>query len=166
MLRIIVACFCMFLSLDARADTNTGYATNFTGPNIYSPTVLHDLQESNYKMWYGGWQISGQQSDHIYYKNSSDGVNWPSGYIEVLTPDFVAQRYAATTGNSVSIVHVNDPSVTKHFNATSQTYQYTMFFTVCSSPGIEPCESIWSIVSGDGVDPFTSPCLRASDWVG
>lgn len=151
MLRIILVLAYMITATHSYADTVQSGSSIFTGPNIYSPTVVYDYQESSYKMWYGGWQVDTQRRDSIYYKISSDGINWPSGYIEVLTADFVAQRYAATTGQSIAIEHVNDPSVTKHFNITSNTYQYTMFFTVClANTGSVPCERIWSVVSNDG----------------
>jgi len=157
MAKILFFVVFLFLNSKVHADTVTGAADAFSGPNVYSPSVLYDNQEGDYKMWYGGWQVATQNQDHIYYRASGDGVNWPSGYIEVLTPEFVSQRYQELTGRAIALTHVNDPSVTKHFNQASGTYQYTMFFTACNTP----CEAdgqngvpnhIWSVVSADGVN--------------
>ena len=145
---IILSCICF----TANADTVTQFSDAFSGPNIYSPATIYDYQQGNYKMWYGGWQDPSQRRDHIYYRTSGDGVNWSSGYIEVLTPEIVAQKYQNSTGQLVNIIHVNDPSVTKHLNVASNTYLYTMFFTVCYAPCTQGSDnSIWSMISGDGI---------------
>lgn len=111
----------------------------FSGFNIYAPTLLND---GFYKMWYGGWQEeSDYPNDNIYYRASSDGVAW-SRPRTVITPEQLPSSF-----------HVNDPSVTKHFNPANELDQYTMFYTNC----IPPCNGfsdsqIWSSVSADGVN--------------
>ena len=80
-------------------------------------------------MWYGGWQDPGQVNDNIYYRTSSDGINW-SGYVTVLSPQGVASAY----GSGISLTHVNDPSVIKVYNTVSSKVEYVMLFTACNMP--------------------------------
>lgn len=116
----------------------------FSGANIYSPTVLTD--GATHKMWYSAWQVAGNFNDRIYYRTSTDRNTW-SAYQEVLSP--------AMLGSNVT--HVTDPSVTKHWNALSGQYQYTMFYTVCMKfPPQQTCDpqagnQVWSSVSSNGI---------------
>jgi hypothetical protein len=140
----------------------------FYGYNIYSPNVMKDDSESAgsaYKMWYGGVEyneeIKGQ--DAIYLRTSGDGINW-SHYVRVLT---TSEIYPLLTCRLTGCFAgaVNDPSVTRHFNASMQAYEWTMFYTVAvcddeitpkpvAPEGEEPrhaCnDQIWSSVSYDG----------------
>lgn len=128
----------------AFADTVLQMNWLFSGTNIYSPTVL--LDDGVYRMWYGGWQNSNQwdTQDLIYYRYSSDNLNW-SSQTTVLTP----------AGVSPYAYHVNDPSVTKHFNTANGQWQYTMFFTVCvNSCTVQSDNEIWSATSADGINWF------------
>lgn len=158
MIRVLLALFFALFSFKVHADTVTGASNAFNGPNVYSPFVMYDFEEGVCKMWYGGWQADQQFQDHIYYRTSSDCVNWSDNYTEVLTPDGISQLYQQNTQQYVSFTHVNDPSVSKHFNPVSQTYLYTMFFTACYAPCADNSDgrgvpnSIWSVVSADGVN--------------
>jgi hypothetical protein len=139
------ACF----AFTTKAATLGNTYTIFTGPNVYAPNVIYDAQAKVYKMWYGGWQASGQGNDYIYYRTSSDGIHWPSSYTTVYTPTELQSQY----GNGISIRHVNNPSVTKIYNSGISAYQYYMFFTAC----VQPCSTAtdnasWSVVSSDGIN--------------
>ncbi|MEO7425072.1 MAG: hypothetical protein ABI036_07785 [Fibrobacteria bacterium] len=129
----------VWLACTVNADNLLDAHYQFNSYNAYSPNVMKD--GAIYRMWYGGWQASSDYpNDKIYYRYSSDNISW-STVQTVLTPGQV----------STSAQHVNDPSVTKHFNVTSGTYQYTMFYTVCVSPCNQSDNQIWSSVSSDGV---------------
>ena len=89
-------------------------------------------------MWYGGWQSdSDYPNDKIYYRTSTDNINW-------LAPATVL-RPADVSPNAY---HVNDPTVTKHFNTATSAYQYTMFFTVCMNPCADDATELWSAYLG------------------
>ncbi len=132
------------LASSANADTLIEAKSLFIGANIYSPTVIIDANVS--KMWYSAWQVVGSYNDRIYYRTSVDRSNW-SSYKEVLSPAML----------SPLVTHVTDPSITKHWNATSGQYQYTMFYTACiSAAANQTCDlqagnQIWSSVSADGI---------------
>lgn len=129
--------------------------TLFSGRNVYAPTLMRDGQE--YKMWYGGWQTDGDfPNDRIYYRTSSDNQTW-SAPVTVLTPS----QIPAPSGKTV--VHVNDPSVTKHQNAVNGVWQYTMFYTVCVAPCEQRDNQIWSAVSADGITWEYPQALLAGD---
>jgi len=111
----------------------------FYGRNIYSPTLIND---GIHKMWYGGWQDEDDYpSDNIYYRTSTDNSSWSEPQT-VLTPEQIP----------VPAVHVNDPSVTKHWNELAASWQYTMFYTVCVPPCNQSDNQIWSSVSSDGTN--------------
>ena len=111
----------------------------FSGYNIYAPTLIY--ADGICEMWYGGWQEpSDYNNDNIYYRTSVDCLNW-SDPITVLTPEELPNSY-----------HVNDASVTRHFNTANGMWQYTMFFTSCAPPCNGYSDSqIWSSVSADGL---------------
>ncbi len=135
-----------------RADTVTSQHYSFGGINVYSPTLIFD--GGVYKMWYGGWQDKNDGHDRIYYRTSPDGLNWTAP-VTVLNPtDVVADA-----------VHVNDPSVTKHYNSISKQYQYTMFYSVCRGPCISSSQNqTWSSVSSDGIHwIFHQPLMTSLD---
>lgn len=115
----------------------------FSGRNVYAPTIIYDDQSSLYKMWYGGWQSdSDYPNDKIYYRTSRDGEAW-SAPTTIMQPSQIP----------VASEHVNDPSVTKHYNTAARAYQYTMFFVNCIKPCTENSHNqIWSAVSGDGIN--------------
>jgi hypothetical protein len=124
----------------------------FYGYNVYSPHVMHDDIEpaqSAYKMWYGGQEVAGSQ-DAIFLRTSSDSASW-SSYRRVLTTADIPLDCPSGCGYAGA---VNDPSVTRHFNASMQAYEWTMFYTVAMcDDDITPngCnEQIWSSVSYDG----------------
>jgi hypothetical protein len=139
-LRYLVVLAMIFVALSVTcADTIVSETLMFTGMNIYSPSLIYD--NGVYKMWYGGWQTqSDYPNDKIYYRTSTDNVNW-SAPITVLTPGDIGPN----------VVHVNDPSVTKHFNTTSGQWQYTMFYTICINTCHPADNQVWSSVSGDGI---------------
>lgn len=127
-------------AVPASADTVVSQVALFAGRNVYAPSVIND--EGIYKMWYGGWQTEADfPNDKIYYRTSSDNTNW-SAPMTVLQPSQVHPNAQ----------HVNDPSVTKHFDATNGLYQYTMFYTVCMNPCNPSDNQIWSSTSADGVN--------------
>jgi hypothetical protein len=102
-------------------------------------------------MWYGGWQDTNvnQGHDFIYYRDSADNYNW-SSFVIVLEPWQV-------TSNAM---HVNDPSVTKHFNTTNGQWQYTMFYTLCVSPCTSQSQNeIWSTTGPDGIHWYNHQLL-------
>jgi hypothetical protein len=123
---------------EVAADSVIDMQWMFSGRNVYAPTLV---QNGIYQMWYGGWQSSSDYpNDKIYYRTSYDNVHWSSP-TTVLTPWQIGQN----------VVHVNDPTVTVHFNEANGQWQYTMFYTVCVSPCNQSDNQIWSSVSGDGV---------------
>ncbi len=134
----------------ARADTVLDTRSLFGGRNPYAPTVI--LDGGTYKMWYSGWQTQADYpNDRIYYRTSVDNTSW-SAPLTVLQP--------ASIGPSVT--HVGDPSVTKHFNGVSGTWQYTMFYTVCVNPCEQQHNQVWSSVSSDGINWHTHiPLLQS-----
>jgi hypothetical protein len=151
-LRYLAVLALIFVALSVTsADTIISENSMFTGFNIYSPTVIYD--NGVYKMWYGGWQTqSDYPHDKIYYRTSTDNVHW-SPSITVLTP--------ADIGSNVA--HVNDPSVTKHFNTTNGQWQYTMFYTICINTCHQADNQIWSSVSTDGINwKFNQTLLAGS----
>ena len=127
--------------------------TLFGGRNIYAPTVIYDDQEHLYTMWYGGWQTDADYpNDRIFYRTSTDSVTWSDGAMVVSPKD------AAHPGG----VHVNDPSVTKTYNALVNVWQYTMFYTYCYGGCSDAESEIWSTVSTDGVHwSLHQPVLKA-----
>lgn len=123
------------------ADSVTSMHIAFWSINVYSATVI--LDNGVYKMWYGGWESPGQWNDAIYYRTSADGVTWSNSQTVVVPGRVLA-----------GAVDANDPTVTKHYNAISKQYQYTMFYTLCVAPcdGDHPSNNqTWSAVSSDGV---------------
>jgi hypothetical protein len=84
---VIALCLGVFSNiLTAQTTTIVSQSQDFTGLNVYSPTLLYDSQENVYKMWYGGWQAASDCChDKIYYRTSTDDINW-SAPITVLTP--------------------------------------------------------------------------------
>jgi hypothetical protein len=70
-------------------------------PNIYAPSVL--IENSLWKMWYGGWEAGYYPHDRIYRARSNDGLNW-------IKEGMVLNIGASGTWESD---HVNDPSVVK-----------------------------------------------------
>jgi len=139
----LLACAMIFIGKPLAAQTVISMSTLSTGRNIYSPTVIYDAQAHIYKMWYGGWQTNADYPhDKIYYRTSTDGLAW-TGPTTVLTPTQVGP----------SAVHVNDPSVTKIYNAVDNRYQYTMFYTVCVNTCTNNTDNqIWSSISTDGIN--------------
>jgi len=134
-----------------------GMRTIFRGNNIYAPDVMADNFGRGvpiYRMWYGGWQEENQDEDFIYHRTSWDRANW-SDWKPLITPDQVMYDYNVLhhpNEEPVAVSHINDPSVTKHYNSTSGSAQYTMFYTIC---GEVPCgdqrhTEVWSAVSSDG----------------
>lgn len=142
----------MTVSSVSHAQTVTSMQNIFSGPNIYANNVIYDSQDGMYKMWYGGWQSNIQSNDYIYYRASFDGITWYPVYFPILTPEALQSKYKLRTGETINVQHVNNPSVTKHFNVTNGQYQYTMFFTVCVYPCNAADNQIWSMVSSDGVN--------------
>jgi hypothetical protein len=131
--------FFLLLSVSdyAFSDTPESISSLFSGKNIYAPSVLSDGQ---YKMWYGGWQTQADYpNDLIYYRSSANNETWSSPVV-VLRPIDIG----------TNVVHVNDPSVTKHFNQSNGKWQYTMFYTVCVSPCNQQDNQVWSSTSPDG----------------
>lgn len=127
------------LGLTAHADSVLSMNYAIGGRNIYASSLLAD--NGAYVMWYGGWQSDGDlPNDKIYMATSPDDNTWTTNGM-VLYPQQVAPN----------AVHVNDPSVTKHFNAATGTWQYTMFYTVCVNSCGQADNQIWSSVSSDGV---------------
>lgn len=127
-----------FPAQPAFADIVSSKQTMFSGMNVYAPTVL--LERGVYKMWYGGWQTSSDYpNDKIYYRTSSDNVNWSSP-VPVLTPPQV----------HLGAQHINDPSVVRVQDGKTGS-RYFMFYTVCMSPCAQSDNQIWSAVSTDGV---------------
>jgi len=133
------------------------------GYNIYAPNVMWDNQEMVYKMWYGGFaegpkdgETDSDLEDAIYYRTSKDRINWtepvPGPVITVadLNPE------GLDPDDPWKITHVNDPSVTKHFNrhaGENGAWQYTMFYTVCIyDPCYHSLADIQSAVSADGIN--------------
>lgn len=128
---------CLLITSVAYADTVLQMHALFGGTNIYAPTVI--LDGATYKMWYGGWQVPGAQ-DKIYFRTSANNSNW-SAPMTVLVPSQIGP----------GVLHVNDPSVTKHFNQTNGQLQYTMFYTVCMLPCEQQDNQIWSSTSSNGI---------------
>lgn len=141
----------LFCASTAQADTLTSQNAAFLGPNVYSPDVIYDAQVGYYKMWYGGWQTSGQTNDYIYYKTAASPTSWPNTYTTVLTPALVQQQYRQSTGRSISIVHVNDPALSKDYNNVNHSYQYTLFYDIATCTTGGNCNSLWSSVATDGI---------------
>ena len=140
-LKIMFFCACTLCSITRGvADSVTSMHIAFWSTNVYSATVI--LDNGVYKMWYGGWESPGQWNDAIYYRTSADDVNWSN-------PQTVVVPGKVLTG----AVDANDPTVTKHYNAISKQYQYTMFYTLCVAPcnGDPSNNQTWSAVSSDGV---------------
>lgn len=130
-------------------------ATNVTGRNVYSPSVIFD--NGRFEMWYGGWQsASDLPNDRIYFRASVDGLNW-SAPTQVLSPSQLP---------GASFTHVNDPSVTKHRNAANGMLQYTMFYTACAAPCAQGDNQIWSAVSSDGLNWSHHQVLLSSTSLG
>lgn len=133
------------LSGTAAADSLIEARSLFVGANVYAPTVITD--GATHKMWYSAWQVAGNYNDRIYYRTSNDQNTW-SAYQEVLSPVMLG----------ANVTHVTDPSVTKHWNALSGQYQYTMFYTACvTSSSQQSCDpqagnQVWSSVSSDGIN--------------
>lgn len=140
MKRIILAsCFLLSWVCLASADMLLSTHQLFTGRNVYAPTLIND---GTYKMWYGGWetqQDADAGKDKIYYRTSSDNMTWSPPKTVLLPSDI-----------GPNAVHVNDPSVTKHWNARDSKWEYTMFYTVCISPCSQADNQIWSSMSADG----------------
>jgi len=137
-------------------NDSTGVGVNDSQmETIYNPFVLHDEQESVYKMWYAGWQSQTQDfpNDKIYYRTSKDGVTGWSAYQTVFTP---GPPHMPTAG-----YHVNSPAVMKAWNPVTSQFQYTMFFEFAASgTPLQQNESIWSVVSTDGVSWYEPMKLR------
>lgn len=136
----ITECACTYA-----ADTVYSMNVDFSGKNVYAPTLLKN--QGTYQMWYSGWQTDADYPyDKIYFRSSADGINWSTSQA-ILNKSQVANSH-----------HLGDPSVTYHYNAASNTYQYTMFFTVCMNNCAEPQggtyndNELWSAVSTDGVN--------------
>jgi hypothetical protein len=147
---LLVLTAVVFLARIGRADTVVEMTQTHSGYNIYGSSVMYDQQEQIYKMWYMGWQVSGEVNDRIYYSTSLDGKNWGPSQT-VFSPFEMYLEHGAVP----IMTHTGDPSVTKHYNSISGQYQYTMFYTACHSPCSElPGNNeneIWSIVSSDGI---------------
>jgi hypothetical protein len=149
--RIICGLVFLLFSRSIQGETLISQHYSFGGINIYAPTII--LDGSIYKMWYEGWQDSNDGHDRIYYRTSSDGMNWTAP-ITVLNPTDVLSN----------AVHVNDPSVTKHYNTINKQYQYTMFYTVCQSPCTSYSQNqTRSSVSNDGIHWTYQPLMTNSD---
>jgi hypothetical protein len=148
--RIVTLIAVLLFAGVAFADTVLRMDWLFNGAAIYSPTLIRDPQNGLYKMWYGGWQDTNvnQGHDFIYYRDSADNYNW-SGFVIVLEPWQV-------TSNAM---HVNDPSVTKHFNTSNGQWQYTMFYTLCVSPCSQSQNEIWSSTGADGIHWYNHQLL-------
>lgn len=140
LLKMMVFFVCVFCSFACgSADSVLSMHIAFWSINVYSATVI--LDNGVYKMWYGGWESPGQWADAIYYRTSTDGVNWTN-------PQTVVEAGKVLAG----AVDANDPTVTKHYNAISKQYQYTMFYTLCVAPcGGAANNQTWSAVSSDGI---------------
>jgi hypothetical protein len=138
--KVMAFCACVLGSFaSGTADSVISTHIAFWSINVYSPTVI--LDNGVYKMWYGGWESLGQSNDAIYYRTSTDGINWTN-------PQTMVEAGKVLTG----AVDANDPSVTKHYNSISKQYQYTMFYTLCVAPCLSPGDNqTWSAVSSDGV---------------
>lgn len=114
-----------------------------TGRNVYAPCVIHDAQENKYKMWYGGWQNnSDAPNDNIYYRESTNGVNWGPA-TQVLNH------------GTLGMYHVNDPSVIKTWNAALGRYMYWMAFTAIDCDPNVCSITNHHIIMGSGFDGKT-----------
>ena len=125
----------------AMCDVVTKMQVSFKGYNIYAPSILlNSYREIDfYSLWYSGWQKQSNY-DTIYYRASLNGSNWSDPY-KIISPMDIGPNY----------IHVGDPNVTKHFNKTNQTWQYTMFYTACMEPCNQEDNEIWSAVSNNGL---------------
>lgn len=152
------------------ADQVISMNTVLTGHNIYGANILYDQQESIYKMWYMGWQNSTDIQDSIYYVTSSDGLNWNTANRKIVLSASLLSAEFAKHGINKQVHHTGDPSITKHYNSTTGTYQYTMFFTMCKNTCIENSvmneNEIWSMVSSDGIKWEYPVLLLANDSFG
>jgi hypothetical protein len=121
---------------------------------IYNPFVIFDTEQSVYKMWYAGWQSKTADFPHdkIYYRTSAGGVSGWSDYQTVWTPK---PPYMPVDG-----YHVNSPAVLKHWDAVVGAWQYTMFFELAESGAVPQHESMWSVISSDGLTWHTPLMLR------
>jgi len=134
--------FLFILTNIAICDTATKMQVSFEGYNIYAPSILLNSYWGIdfYSLWYSGWQKQNSY-DSIYYRSSLNGSHWSNPY-KIISPMDIGPDY----------IHVGDPNVTKHFNETNQTWQYTMFYTACLEPCNQENNEIWSAVSNDGLN--------------
>jgi hypothetical protein len=142
-------------SMNTHAQVLVSQHEDFSGLNVYSPSLILESSARSYKMWYGGWQSdSDYGTDKIYYRTSDDGMNWSSP-VTVIVPSQVLS----------GAVLANDPSVTKHLNAATHAYQYTMFYTLCVNPCSDYSNNqLWSAVSNDGIHwLYHKPVLQGNE---
>ena len=120
----------VFPSLDSESD------------NIYAPCVL--LENSIYKMWYGGQGKDGH--DRIHYATSSNGIDWV--------------KKGVVLDNKDSL-HVNDPSVVlvdnTYYMYYSRAYEKDTECSICLATSIDGI--VWQRkgeVLGAGKDSWDS----------
>ncbi|MBI3728306.1 MAG: hypothetical protein HY254_08220 [Burkholderiales bacterium] len=82
----LLASVALLASTSASADTYVGGQIVFEGANVYGASILVD---GKYKMWHSAWQDGSTIEDTIYYRESTDNVNWSAARI-VLTPNALA----------------------------------------------------------------------------
>ena len=90
----------------AMADTFVETQVLFPGANVYGASILN---EGVYSMWYSAWQDSNTHNDTIYYRQSSDNVNW-GDFTVVYTTQNLEDSYTGPRDIKGRVIHVTDQS--------------------------------------------------------